>query len=184
MPFRSFSRTFRLAAVAAALSAGASARAQLSAVSPFAPPDNGSANQADPNAIEYRGTMSSGKGTLYLIYDPVKHLSTWVGLNEPGSPYSVRLDDVLNERITLQVNGQQLVLPLRTAKVGAGPTINPAALGQMQPNMQIQSIGGPAVLHPTAEDEQRRLQSVADEVRRRRQAREQAQAAAQPGAAQ
>ena len=181
MPFRSPSRSLWLAAVAALLALGTPARAQLSAVSPFAPPDNGAANQTDPNAIEYRGTMSSDHGTLYLIYDPVKHLSTWVGMNEPGSPYSVRLDDVQNERITLLVHGQQLVLPLRAAKVGAGPAINPAALGQFQPNPQNQPAMGPAILHPTAEDEQRRLQSVADEVRRRRQAREQAQAA-QPGA--
>jgi hypothetical protein len=177
MLFRFISRSLRPAAVAAAIVAGGQARAQLSAQSPFAPADSGAAAQADPNALEYRGKMSSDRGPLYLIYDPVKKLSAWVGLNEAGSPYSVRLEDVPNDRITLRVNGQEMVLPLHSSKVAEGPQINLANFNAPPP------IGGPAILHPTPEDEQRRLQSVADEVRRRRQEREKASQAAAGGAA-
>ena len=169
-----------LGPVAAAVLCAGGARAQLSAVSPFLPADGGSAQPANPNTIEYRGLMSTAHGTLYLLYDPVKKVSVWVHAHEAGSPYVVRPLDPAQGKISVRVNGQVLSLTLKEAKVVGSPS-------NMISVVTSQNLGGPAanavgpapgvapiVLNPTAADEQRRLQMVADEVRRRRLAREQA----------
>jgi hypothetical protein len=167
-----------LGPMAAAVFCAGGARAQLSAVSPFLPADGGSAQQVNPNTIEYRGLMSTAHGTLYLLYDPVKKVSVWVHANEAGSPYLVRPLDPAQGKISVRVNGQVLSLTLKEAKVvGSAPGIN---LAMSAPVPSAANPAGPApgvapiVLNPTAADEQRRLQMVADEVRRRRLAREQA----------
>jgi hypothetical protein len=169
----------------AAIAAGAAAaRADLAQASPFLPANmsdtGGQGGAAGP--IELCGVMSTSGGTEFCIYDTVKKSSTWVGLNEAGSAFVVKSADPSGDNVTVEYQGRTMRLALRTGKVAsagpgmAGPAGNPSAITQT------------VVLNPSPADEQRRLDAVAAEVRRRRQEREKAAQAAQaspngPGAA-
>jgi hypothetical protein len=173
-------------ALLAAVSAGsAAARADLAQASPFLP-----SNMTDPASkagaagpVELRGVMSTPQGNEYCIYDTAKKSSAWVGLNETGNAYVVKSADPESDSVTVEYQGRTIRLVLRTAKVAsAGPAV---AVQAGNPSAITQSV----VLNPTAADEQRRLDAVAAEVRRRQMERlraaqaAQAQANAQAGAA-
>ncbi len=166
--------------LAAALAAGLTARARAEGAdaSPFLPvgaPSAAASRAPDGTSYELRGIMSAGSGTRYCIYDPVKKSSTWVGLNETGNAFVVKAADPTRDTVTLDAGGQVMTLALHEAKV---VSLAPGASGAMPPpGMAV----GRVVLKPTPEDEQRRLQAIAEEVRRRREMRERAQ---QQGAGQ
>ena len=154
----------------------ARAGAQLSDSSPFAPTNTpGSPGaSAENEPLELRGIMATPDGLRFCIYDSAKKSSRWVGLNESsdGARYVVKSADPDRETVSVQSDGRIMTLALRKPKVAsAGPA--GAWSGGLPPTV---------VLNPTPEDNQRRLQAVADEVRRRRLARERAdQQAGQPG---
>jgi hypothetical protein len=166
-------------ALLAALAAGpASARADLAQASPFLPSSMaGSAGNSGPSGpVELRGVMSTSQGTEYCIYDVVKKTSTWVGLNEEGNGFVVKSADPASDSVTVEFQGRTMNLVLHTAKItSAGPAMpvanNPAG----------SAITQTVVLNPTPADEQRRLDAVAAEVRRRRLEREKAAQEAQAG---
>jgi hypothetical protein len=172
------------ALVAAIAAAGACARADLAQTSPFLPASAvDMAAQGGPGGpVELRGVMSTSAGTEYCIYDSVKKSSAWVGVNEAGNTFVVKSADPSGDNVTVEYQGRTLKLALRTAKIGsAGP-------GMAGPPGSPPSITQSVVLNPTPADEQRRLDAVAAEVRRRRQEREKAAQEAQaspngPGAA-
>ena len=146
-----------------------SGRAQSSDDSPFLPPNsaNGGAGSKADAGLELRGIMSTNEGLRYCIYDSTTKTSKWVAANESGQPFVVQDFDKGHDTVTVTHDGRRLTLALREAKVGSGGgRLN----GQPAP-----PIGMPVVLRPTPEDEQRRLQAIAEEVRRRRLLREQAQ---------
>ena len=157
----------------AALAAGVGSRVGAEEASPFlpvSPPAGaGPARPADGTTYELRGIMSAGSGTRYCIYDPVKKSSVWVGLNETGKAFVVKAADPTRDTVTLDAGGQVMTLALHQAKVlslASNPGAAPPPPGMPMPHV---------VLKPTPEDEQRRLQAIAEEVRRRRQLRERAQ---------
>ena len=134
-------------------------------------------------ALELRGVMDTGSGMLFGIFDPAKKVSVWSKLNEKDHDFVVKSYDAANETVTVQHGGRTLNLAMRASKVASSgqatappPMSAPAAM----PSAVTQSV----VLNPTPADEQRRLEAVAAEVRRRRALREQAsiQAANQPPA--
>jgi hypothetical protein len=90
-------------------------------------------------------------------------------MNEPGGNFVVKSADGAHDTVTLESGGQRMTLALHEAKVvslGFGsPVAAPPPSGAMPS----------PVLRPTPEDEQRRLQAIAEEVRRRRELRERAQ---------
>jgi hypothetical protein len=166
--------------------------AQATDASPFlAPHVAGAAEQApDGSSYELRGIMSTDHGFRFCIFVPGKKASAWVELNEPGHSFTVKAADPKHDSVTLQTNdGRELALVLREAKVAS---LNPgyaqppsvAMAPGMPPGLAPTSLGATnMVLNPTPEDNQRRLQAIADEVRRRRLLREQAQQQSQaPGA--
>jgi hypothetical protein len=166
-------------ALLAAIAAGACvARADLAQTSPFLP-----SNLADAAAqggvggpVELRGVMSTSQGTEFCIYDVLKKSSAWVGLNESGNAFVVKSADPSGDNVTVEYQGRTMRLTLRTAKVAsAGQVIGVQAGNPM-------SVTQSVVLNPSAADEQRRLDAVAAEVRRRRQEREKAAQAAQASA--
>lgn len=163
-------------------------RAQLADKSPFLPAAGAAVSPvaADNNSVELRGIMSTAEGTRFCIYDATKKTSQWVGLNEDG-PIVVKSADSEHDTVSVVKDGRQMTLALRTPKVAAGTNIPqpqpqpafspPAPAGGFAPAPALTNV----VLKPTPEDEQRRLQAIADEVRRRRLLREQGQQQ-QPGA--
>jgi hypothetical protein len=144
------------------------AGAQLSDSSPFAP--TGTAGvagaQAENEPLELRGIMAAPDGLRVCIYDAARKTSKWVRLNETadGTRFVVKSADPDLETASVQSDGRVMTLALRKAKVeSSGPATGYQA---------GVSYLGPVALNPTPADDQRRLQAVQAEVRRRRLARE------------
>jgi hypothetical protein len=133
----------------------------LPAAGPGAP---GAAAENEP--LELHGIMSTQDGLRVCIYNVATKTSKWVGLNEGGmdNHFVVKSADPDRDTVSVLSDGRVLTLSLRKAKVDSfnGGYSN----GGLPPGVSV-------VLNPTAADEQRRLQAIADEVRRRRLAREQ-----------
>lgn len=159
------------ALLAIALGTAGSARADLAATSPFLPSGGLAAGAAagPSGPIELRGVMPTDSGWAFCIYDTAKKKNVWVGLNEQGHDFIVKSADTGADSVTVSYQGRVMKLDLHTAKVATAPA-------QAVP-------AGPAAavpLNPSPADEQRRLDAVAQEVRRRRAERE--RAAQEPGA--
>lgn len=152
-------------------------RADLAPASPFLPPNvagaaGGAAGPAGP--IELRGVMSTPDGYAFCIYDTAKKKDVWVGMNENGHDFVVRSSDPGSDSVKVDYQGRTLRLTLKAPKVAsAGPAIAAPAV------VQRDLAPGPPNQNPG--DEQRRLDAVAQEVRRRRQEREKAAQDAQNG---
>jgi hypothetical protein len=170
-----------LALIAVVAAAPATATADLAQASPFLPSGmSASAAQGGPSGpVELRGVMSTSQGTEYCIYDVVKRTSAWVGLNEEGQGFVVKSADPASDSVTVEFQGRTMNLVLRTAKVASAGSAAPASSPQGAGSAVTQSV----VLNPTPADEQRRLDAVAAEVRRRRLEREKAAQNAQAGGA-
>ncbi len=152
----------------------ASARADLAVASPFLPANAQAAGAAAGPAgpIELRGVMPMPEGVAYCIYDVAKKKAAWVGLNESGHDFVVRTADPANDSVTVDYQGRPLKLTLKSSKVassGAAVAAAPSA------------IASTVVVNPSPADEQKRLDAVAQEVRRRRLEREKAMQEAPPG---
>ncbi|HEU5081274.1 MAG TPA: hypothetical protein VFT72_18825 [Opitutaceae bacterium] len=177
MPAKSF---FAAAAFASLFTLGASSlRAEgVNTRSPFMSDSGATTAAPTENApLELRGIVTTKSGPLFGLYDPTKKQSVWAGLNEQGSDFTVRSYDANNDIVTVDYQGRTLNLPLKAAKVESlGAIPNPALVGNMNRPGQPPS---PA-LTASPQDEARRLEGVAAEVRRRRMMR---QAAAQQNGA-
>jgi hypothetical protein len=169
-------------AVVAALALAGPLRADLAPSSPFMPANAAAAGggQGGPSGpIELRGVMASSSGDSYCIYDTAKKKDFWVGLNETGHDFVVKSADPGTDSVTVDYQGRTMHLTLRASKVAsAGPAAVAGAAGGQPPNAALAST---VVLNPTPADEQRRLDAVAQEVRRRRLERERAASEAQGG---
>lgn len=132
--------------------------------SPFLPPNAApAAGQAvGPNGIELHGVMSTSAGTKYDLYDPAKKAGVWIALNQEVDGIRVTAGNPEIGSVTISVNGQMADLALKQVKTTAGIS-GPMVFGNVP------------TFRATPAEEQRRLQAVADEVRRRRLLREQAE---------
>ncbi len=178
---------FRPLLLGACLAIAAASRvgAQLAASSPFMPASAAATGAVTEGApIELRGVMDTGAGMSFCIFDPARKTSVWSRLNEKDHDFLVKSYDAVNEMVTVEHGGRTLTLGLRAVKVASsGQAMAPAPLPTpglpAAPNAVTQSV----VLNPTPADEQRRLEAVATEVRRRRALREQASIQAAQGTA-
>ena len=155
--------------------------AQLAQSSPFMPAQAAATTAVTEGApLELRGVMDTGSGLLFGIFDPVKKVSVWSKLNEKDHDFLVKSYDATNEIVTVQHGGRTLNLAMRASKVassGQATAPPPMSAPTGMPTAVAQSV----VLNPTPADEQRRLEAVATEVRRRRALREQASIQAAQG---
>jgi hypothetical protein len=163
-----------LASAAFTLAAGP-LRADLAATSPFLPANAAAAGSSSgpSGPIELRGVMSTPDGPAFCIYDTAKKRDVWVGVNETGHDFVVKSADANADSVSVQYQGRSMKLTLRTSKVAsAGPSGAPTRSPQALVNV---------ALNPSPADEQKRLDAVAQEVRRRKQEREKAMQDAQNG---
>jgi len=152
----------------------ARAGAQLADSSPFLPAGAAGGSSTDPSALELRGILIGPEGTRYDIYDPAKKFGTWSGVNEKGHDFMIRSadSDPTRGRVLVQAAGRTYPLQLKSAHASAA--------GPGGPGLQAGANGAANV---TPADEAQRLAAVAEEVRRRRQLRDQAaQGGGQPPA--
>jgi hypothetical protein len=146
----------------------------------------GSVNAAGPAAnqpaagLEFRGVFADKGEYFFSLNETATHKGLWVGLNEPGNPFTVRTYDVSTETVTVDYQGRSLTLTLKRAKIiASAPVLLPppgqppaAVAGAPAVAAQAQPAAGPM---PDAQ--------VAEEIRRRRAMRQQTAPAA-PAAAQ
>jgi hypothetical protein len=162
--------------------------AQSQVISPFLPPNSAggaAGGQGEAGGLELRGIMTTAQGTRYCIYDPAKKISSWVAANQSGFGFIIQSADIKHDTVIVNQDGRRLTLALRDAKVAVGlgtPIAGPTVAGgvNIQPSL-LGSMPTP-VLRPTPEDEQKRLQAIAEEVRRRRLLRGQEPPPETPGA--
>jgi hypothetical protein len=156
------------------------ARADLAGASPFLPANATAAGAAagPSGPIELRGVMSTPDGLAYCIYDTAKKRDVWVGLNESGHDFVVKSADATSDSISVQYQGRSMKLTLRTAKVASAGPARADLAAAVAPN-PLSQVG----LNPSPADEQKRLDAVAQEVRRRKMEREKAAMEAQNGVA-
>jgi hypothetical protein len=158
----------------AAISVLPGARADLAAASPFLPAGGSSATaQGASGPIELRGVMSTANGLAYCIYDTAKKRDIWVGLNEPGHDFVVRSADPANDSVKVDYQGRSLSLTMRSSKVASsGPATERHDL-KYESGLVVFK-GGLSSITPSPAEEQKRLDAVAQEVRRRKLEREKA----------
>lgn len=160
-------------ALLVAASVAGSARADLAANSPFSPAGTtGPGASATPSGpIELRGMTSMGGQASYLIYDVNKKKDIWVGMNEAGNDFVVKAADPSSDAITVDYQGHSLKLELHTSKIASsGNAMPPTGVAPGNPAVASTAVANAA----PPSDEQRRLDAVAQEVRRRRMERERA----------
>ena len=149
-----------------------SVHAAISTESPFLP-KNGQAMAAptENTPIELRGVMAAPDGLRFAIYEPALQKGSWVKANETGFGFVVRSYDAGKSAVTVDYQGRPQTLTLKEARfdgtVAPAPMM-PGAPGQVRP---AGPGGAPAITANPAE-EAKRLEQVANEVRRRRAARQ------------
>jgi hypothetical protein len=150
------------------------AQAAISTDSPFVPKNGQVAAAPTENTpIELRGVMSAPDGVYFAIYEPSTQKGNWVKAGETGSGYVVRSYDEANNSVSVEYQGRLQTLTLKEAKFDGTAAVAPMIAQQpmVMPNAPQRPPGGPAVA-PTPADEAARLQQVANEVKRRRAARQ------------
>ena len=156
-----------------AAAAAGGARADLAANSPFSPAGTAGpgAAAAQSGPIELRGVTSMGGHASFLIYDVNKKKDIWVGMNEAGNDFVVKAADPDSDAVTVDYQGRSMKLELRTSKIASsGNAMPPTGINPANPAVASTAVANAAAPN----DEQRRLDAVAQEVRRRRMERERA----------
>jgi hypothetical protein len=131
------------------------------AVSPFLPSNTatlGKAGQTDPNALQLRGIMNLGAQVKYCIYDPAKKASVWLAVNQKGEDYVVANADAGHGTVTVEQQGRRITLEIENNHVsGAAITTSKNKIRE-----------------PLTPEQQQKLKSIADIVRKKQLEREQA----------
>ncbi|MDP3068925.1 MAG: hypothetical protein Q8N18_01495 [Opitutaceae bacterium] len=154
------------------------AQAQLASKSPFMPAQAAGASAPASNApLEYRGYLEIGGMRQFRLYDPEKKVSVWVQLNERHADLNVlaKEHDADAGTLTVEHRGTVHKLAIRVGKILAGGAPPPPTVAASIPSNVAPAVVQSVVVNPTPADEQRRLESVAAEVARRRALRNQAE---------
>ncbi len=136
-------------------------------------PFSGPAAPATVNAktdpvLEFRGMFVDRGEAFFSLYDVSARSALWVGLNEPGNPFVVQSYDDTQGQVTVQFQGKILNLPLKQAKVIAAAAVASVPAGARQGPANTT----PGVTPAAPVEETNRLAAVAEEIRRRRAARQ------------
>jgi hypothetical protein len=127
-----------------------------------------------------------GGQASFLIYDVNKKKDIWVGMNEAGNDFVVKAADPSSDAITVDYQGRSMKLELHTSKIASsGNAMPPTGVALGNPAVASTAVANAGANTGAPSDEQRRLDAVSQEVRRRRMERERAASGGQdqaPGA--
>jgi hypothetical protein len=126
---------------------------------PFAPTATLVDAAAAGGGLEFRGVIVDGGETFFSIFESAKRAALWVGLNEPGNPFTVQSYDSSRETVTVEYQGRTLALTLKQSSIQAAEIPAPAV-----PAAQPEPAAGAAVPADVAERNAR----ITEEIRRRR----------------
>jgi hypothetical protein len=156
--------------------AGSVFAADPSNQNPFAPASGPVVTApTESSPLELRGIVSSNNGqTVFGVFDPVKRQSSWVRLDETGQDFVVRSHDPARGTVRIEYQGRVIELQLKEAKIETAAAPPPMPVAMQQPprpgNMPAPQVATSA----NSAEEAKRLEGVAQEVRRRRMMRAQA----------
>jgi hypothetical protein len=154
-----------LVGVVAGFARGADVQ-NLLQTSPFAPVVGANAPGPAAASLEFRGVFADQGEYFFSLFETATRRGAWVGLNEPGNPFTVRAYDRANETVTAEYQGRTLQLTLKTAKI----------LVSAAPPVPATNAPGPVLVQPAAPVGTPEAQIV-EEIRRRRALRQQSAAA-------
>lgn len=161
---------------------GAVSLDELVKSSPFMPAGQESVPVAPTEnaAVEFRGMITTPTGVLFGLYDRTKQTGAWVGKDEKDADFVVKSYDPASDMLSVDYHGQKFNLTLSSSKIGSAAPSVPFVVAGAPGTRQAGGVT-PAVARV---DDQRRLEAIAAEVRRRRALRQSAAsgAAAQPTA--
>lgn len=147
--------------------------------SPFGTAAAANVNGLPTGPLEFRGTFVDGGERFFSLLDPATRRSEWVGLNEAGRAFTVKSYDAEREVIIVDFQGRTHDLKLHAARISALP---PVQMNNTPPPANA-NAARPAVGPGPSTSEAQRLAQVAEEIRRRRALRQQAQQGAVSGPA-
>ena len=126
-------------------------------------------------SLEFRGVIASREGTVFGFYDRARNQGGWVRQNEAAAEFNVLGYDHARTVVTVDYQGQKLSLALSSAKIESAA---PSAI----PLVTAAPLGAPAAPAVTGANpnDQRKLESIAAEVRRRRALRQSTPAVTPP----
>ncbi|HTJ78722.1 MAG TPA: hypothetical protein VL357_06970 [Rariglobus sp.] len=132
--------------------------------SPFLPGGQESVQVAPTEnaTVEFRGMIATKEGVLFGLYDRTKQIGAWVKKDDKSADFVVQSYDPANDMVAVDYHGQKFNLTLSSVKIGTAAPSVPMPMPVAGP---VGSQPAPAVARV---DDQRRLESIATEVRRRR----------------
>jgi len=139
--------------------------------SPFMPGDQESSAVVAPTenaTVEFRGMITTKDGMLFGLYDRTKQIGAWVRKEDKDADFVVQSYDEASDLVVVNYHGQKFNLTLSSAKIATAAPSAPPSL-PVAGQTGTQAPGGAAVVRV---DDQRRLESIAAEVRRRRALRQ------------
>jgi hypothetical protein len=167
-----FFATLSFLLIATSVSAASISLDGLVSNSPFMPPKQEEAAApvvTEGAAVEFRGMIATDAGMLFGLYDRTKNVGAWVRQDDTSGDFKVSSYDAGNDLVTVDYQGQRFTLPLSSSKVNAAaPSPLPVANTAQTGGNRVTAVPG------GRGDEQRRLENVAAEVRRRRALRQSA----------
>ena len=189
MSFNRMSPSFRHLLFACPLLAASSLTAavvldDLVKSSPFLPggQENAVVAPTENAAVEFRGMITTKDGVFFGLYDRTKQTGAWVKKEDAGADFVVHSYDASSDMVAVDYHGQKFNLTLSSSKIGAAAPSAPM-------NFPVAGQTGTQATGPAQAvarvDDQRRLETISAEVRRRRALRQGAASgvAPQPAAA-
>jgi hypothetical protein len=133
---------------------------------------------AEPQGTwEFRGMATDSDGTAYNLFDATTNKGRWVRPEDPDSPVQIKGFDPANSLLEIEQDGRPLRLSLKRAVIQTGQSVAemaPPAVrapdGRASPGRRTAARSLAAKTDPAAEE--KRLQAVADAVRRSRERRQ------------
>ncbi len=146
----------------------------LASKSPFGTKAQPAAVAEPPAGLEFRGVFVDKGEPFFSLFDPVAKSSGWVGLNEPEHPFVVREFDAAKNQVVVEYRGKKLSLGLKQAKVTAMAVVAPSVAPAPSSPPEAASAPVPTAVPVPDEAERKRQAEIAEEVRRRRELRQDA----------
>lgn len=143
--------------------------------SPFSPVEQtvASAPAGEPPPLEFRGLVVMGGKTQYNFLVRAKNLNAWVTSDRRVDGIQVKSYDKNNDSVVVDFEGRSFTLTMEKSKIASAPSVMPATASVAAANAAAPVPPPPVVLNPSPADEQKRLEAIAAEVRRRRALRQQ-----------
>ena len=149
---------------------GAVALDDLVRSSPFLPggQENALAASSENAAVEFRGVITTKDGTLFGLYDRTTQTGAWVRKQDKAADFLVQSYDSANDVVVVDYHGQKFNLALSSSKIVKAAASIPVPASAMIDVLPAGAGSPPAV----RADDQRRLESISAEVKRRRALRQ------------